>query len=225
MSTSSATRRDEQIQRDVMEELKWNARVQPNEIGVAVKDGIVTLTGSVDSYIKKWEAEEASRRVRGVKAIANDIEVRIPGSAERNDTEIAASARRALEWDALVPVDRIQVSVSKGWVSLNGEVEWAFQRDDAERVVRRLSGVRGVSNLIIIHPTVKPSPEAIKHNIEDALVRSAETDAQKIKIETRGDKVILRGTVRSWAERQEAERVAWSAPGVSSVEDVIIVAP
>ena len=225
MSTSSATRRDEQIQRDVMEELKWNARVQPNEIGVAVKDGIVTLTGSVDSYIKKWEAEEASRRVRGVKAIANDIEVRIPGSAERNDTEIAASARRALEWDALVPVDRIQVSVSKGWVSLNGEVEWAFQRDDAERVVRRLSGVRGVSNLIIIHPTVKPSPEAIKHNIENALVRSAETDAQKIKIETRGDKVILRGTVRSWAERQEAERVAWSAPGVSSVEDVIIVAP
>ena len=225
MSTSSATRRDEQIQRDVMEELKWNARVQPNEIGVAVKDGIVTLTGSVDSYIKKWEAEEASRRVRGVKAIANDIEVRIPGSAERNDTEIAASARRALEWDALVPVDRIQVSVSKGWVTLNGEVEWAFQRDDAERVVRRLSGVRGVSNLITIHPTVKPSPEAIKHNIEDALVRSAETDAQKIKIETRGDKVILRGTVRSWAERQEAERVAWSAPGVSSVEDVIIVAP
>jgi osmotically-inducible protein OsmY len=223
-TATKGMRTDEQIQRDVLEELKWNARVQPNEIGVAVKDGIVTLIGWVDSYAKKWAADDVIHRVRGVKAIANDIEVRLPGSAERTDADVAASVCRALEWDALVPVDNIQVTVDKGWVTLRGAVEWAYQKVDAERVVHRLLGVRGVTNLITIHPTVKPSPESIKRKIEDALVRSAETDAQGIKVETRGDKVILRGSVHSWAERQEAERVAWSSPGVTSVEDDITIA-
>src|SRR5882762_9786357 len=138
MATGTATRTqtDEQIQKDVMAELKWEPRVLPNEIGVTVKDGVVTLTGWVDSYTKRWAAEDAAHRVRGVLAVANDIQVRLPISAERTDADIAAAAVRALEWDAFVPIDKIQVTVSKGWVTLKGEVEWQYQRQDAERVVR-----------------------------------------------------------------------------------------
>src|SRR5882672_8811978 len=148
MAVATETRTDLQIQTDVLAELKWDTRVMPNEIGVMVKDGVVTLTGWVDSYTKKWAAEEAAHRVRGVKAVANDIELRLPSTAERNDADIAAAAVRALEWDAFVPIDKLDVTVSKGWVTLRGEVEWNYQRSDAERVVRRLAGVKGVSNLI-----------------------------------------------------------------------------
>jgi len=220
-TTVVETRTDEQIQREVLAELKWEPRVVPNEIGVVVKDGVVTLTGWVDSYVKKWGAEEAAHRVRGVKAVANDIEVRLPGSAERTDADIAAAATRALEWDAMIPLEKLDVTVSKGWVTLSGEVEWYYQKQDAERVVRRLTGVRGVSNLI----TVKPRMTALelKQKIEDALVRSAETDAERITVEVQGSKVILNGKVRAWAERDEAERVAWSAPGVTSVQNRITI--
>src|SRR3981189_3318487 len=133
MATAAVIRTDDQIQLDVLDELTWDARVQPNEIGVAVKDGVVTLTGTVDSYTKRWAAEEAAHRVRGVKAVANDIEVRISRDAERTDADIAAAAVRALEWDAFISVEKLDVTVSKAWVTLKGDVEWQYQRYDAER--------------------------------------------------------------------------------------------
>jgi osmotically-inducible protein OsmY len=217
MATATLIRTDEEIQRDVLAELKWDAQVQPNEIGVSVKDGVVILTGWVDSFLKKWAAEEAAHRVPGVKAVANDIEVRLP--SERTDADIAAAAIRALEWDAGIPSDKIEVTVSKGWVTLKGEVEWQYQKEDAERVVRRLSGVKGVTNLIVVKPRTTASE--LKKKIEEALVRNAQIDASRISVEVQGTKAILKGTVRSWAEKEEAERVAWLAPGITSVENRI----
>jgi osmotically-inducible protein OsmY len=219
MATATLIHTDEEIQKDVLAELKWDAQVQPNEIGVSVKDGVVTLTGWVDSYLKKWAAEDAAHRVGGVKAVANDIEVKL--FSERTDADIAEAAIRALQWDASVPADKIQVTVSKGWVTLKGEVNWNFEKQDAERVVRRLTGVKGVSNLITVKPSTTPSE--LKKRVEDALVRNAKVDANKITVEVQNSKAILKGAIRAWVEKEEAERVAWLAPGVTSVENRITV--
>jgi osmotically-inducible protein OsmY len=222
MAPTADMRTDAQIQTDVLAELKWDSRVHANEIGVFVKNGVVTLTGYVDSYAKRWAAEEAAHRVRGVKAVANDIEVRLSRNDQRADADIAAAAVRALEWDAFLPTNNIQVTVSRGWVTLKGDVEWEYQKDDAERVVRRLVGVTGVTNLIMVKPHRAASE--VKQKIEQALMRSAETDATNIAVDVDGDAVILKGTVRSWAERQQAERAAWAAPGVASVDNRIQIA-
>jgi len=219
--TSSITNPDAQIQADVLAELKWDARVASNEIGVSVTRGVVTLTGRVDRYTKRWAAEEAALRVRGVKAVANEIEVQISPSENRTDTDIAEAAVNALRWDTLVPSEKVQATVSKGWITLTGRVEWQFQKVAAERAVRGLAGVTGVSNLITVEPEVKPSE--LKRKIEDALLRSVETDAKKITVEVEGSKVTLRGTVRSFAEKEEAARAAWSAPGITTVDNQIVV--
>jgi osmotically-inducible protein OsmY len=212
---------DQEIQRDVLDELKWDMRVQPNEVGVAVKDGIVTLTGWVDSYLKKVAAEEAAHHVHGVKAVVNDIEVRLPGSGERTDADLARAVLNALKWDAGIPAGKLDVTVSQGWVTLKGEVAYAFQKMDAERAIRHLSGIKGITNLIVVKSPVLPSD--LKASIEKALVRNAETDAQHITVDVEGSKVILRGTVRSFAERKAAEEAARSAPGVSEVENKLII--
>jgi osmotically-inducible protein OsmY len=216
-------RTDEQIQSEVIEELRWDPRVQSNEIGVAVKNGIVTLTGQVNSYLKKVAAEDAALRVPNVKAVANDIEVRLPAFPERTDTDIAAAVLNALRWDAVIPIDRIHVTVSQGWVTLKGEVDYYFQKTDAEHTIRRIAGVKGVTNLIIVKPHVLPSD--LKQSIEKALIRNAQTDAKNITIEVQGSKVILRGTVRAYAEKKAAERTAWSAPGIAEVDNQIMVSP
>jgi len=212
---------DENTQRNVLEELKWDAHVQPNEIGVVVKDGIVTLTGWVDSYLKKPAAEEAAQRVLGVKAVANDIEVRLPGFAERTDADLAAAVLGALRWDAAIPAGKVAVTVSQGWVTLKGEVDHYFQKRDAEPAIERISGVRGVSNLLTVKPQLVP--QDLKSRIQKALVRNAQTDASRITVEVQGSEVILRGTVSSYAEKKAAEETACSASGVTEVHNRMIV--
>jgi len=212
---------DEEIQKDVLAELKWDARVAPNEIGITVKNGVVTLTGHVDSFYKKWAAEQAAHRVRGVMAVASDLELRLPSTSERTDDEIAAAAVQAIESDALLAGNKLQVTVSQGWITVSGEVEWNFQKEDAERRLHRLWGVKGVTNLITVK--VRPTPAELKDKIEKALVRSAQLDAKQIQVDVQGSKAILKGTVRSWAEREEAERTAWAAPGITQVEDQLQV--
>jgi osmotically-inducible protein OsmY len=219
-----SNRTDEEIQTDVLEELKWDTRVQPNEIEVAVKDGSVTLTGWVDSYLKKISAQEATHRVLGVRAVVNNIEVRLPNSAERTDADLAAAVLNTLRWDAAIPTGTLDVTVSQGWVRLEGEVDHGFQKRAALRTICRLSGVKGITNLMRVKPRVLPSD--LKQQIERALIRNAETDARNITVEMEGSRVILRGTVRSSAEKQAAEDTAcWLAPGITEVDNQMVISP
>ena len=223
MATTTITRTDQDIQSDVLDELTWEPRVRPHEIGVTVTEGVVTLTGSVDSYAKKWAAERAAHRVSRVRAVANDLAVRIATSAEKSDPEIATAASRALEWDAFVPPETLEVTVADGWVSLHGEVEWEYQRRAAERAVSRLTGVRGVSNGITVRPGTRADGRELAERIVDALARNRATEAEGITVRVHGDTAVLAGLVHSVPEREEIERIVWSAPGIREVHNHVTV--
>lgn len=214
-------RSDSEIKRDVEDALRWEPQIDASNVAVAVKSGVVTLTGFTHSYGDKFEAETIAKRVRGVIGLANDIEVRLPVIDTPPDPDIARDAIARLKQELPVSWERIKVVVKNGVVTLEGEVEWNYQRDRAEQAVRWLKGVKSVSNLIKLRPSASPSE--IKHKIEEAFRRSAEIDANHITVEAHGDEVVLRGTVHSWAERREAERAAWAAPGVTRVDDRITV--
>jgi osmotically-inducible protein OsmY len=214
-------RSDSDIKRDVEQELHTDPRIDSSDIAVAVKDGVVTLSGFVRRYADKFEAEAAAKRVLGVTGLANDIEVRLPAVDQRPDPEIAREAVAAIKNRLPHTGEQIKVVVSKGWITLEGEVEWNYQREEAERAVRRLKGVSGVINSIKVEPRLMPAE--IKQKIEEAFRRSAEIDANRITVETRDGEVVLKGTVRSWAERQEAERAAWTAPGVRHVDNRLVI--
>ena len=212
-------RSDADIQQDVLDELSWDQHINVSDIGVSVKEGVVTLTGLVDDYLMRLAAQNAALRVKGVHAVANDIEVRLHTSAERTDSDLALAALYALKWDAAIPTDKLGVTVSQGYVTLRGEVEWLFQREAAERAIRRLAGIKGVTNWVTV--AIRAMPEDIKQKIEKALVRNAETDAHHISVEVHGHAATLTGQVRSFAEKLAAERTALSAPGIASVNNEI----
>ena len=208
---------DLRLRKDVDDELLAEPSLDASQIGVTVKDGVVTLTGDVSGYAQKWSAERAVKRVAGVKGYAEEIQVRLPGSAERSDADIARAAVNALDWNTALPPGRVKVKVQNGGLTLEGEVDWRFQSEAAQDAVRYLTGVKWVDNQIIVRPSVSASE--VKRKIQDSLTRSALLDAGGITVRVKNDSVTLEGSVRSWVERDEAERAAWAIPGVAHVHD------
>ncbi len=215
---------DRELQRHVEDALAWEPSVDAANIGVSADNGVVTMNGEVGTYTEKSTAERVALRVYGVKAVANDLSVRISSLYKRTDTDIAQAAVAALQWNTVVPPNRVTVAISDGWVTLKGTLNWQYQREAAARAVRDLAGVRGVTNSISVQP---PEPRVkisdVQAKIEAAFKRSAEIDARRVSVVAHDGQVILTGNVRSWAERQEAERAAWAAPGVTLVDDRITI--
>lgn len=214
---------DRDLQQNVQNALDWEPSIDAADVGVTVENGVVTLRGDVRTYSEKATAERVALGVYGVKALANDVMVRLGDGQKRTDSDIAQAAVSALRWHAVVPGEKITVSVSDGWITLKGRVNWEYQRAASARAVRDLMGVRGVSNLITLEPQV--TPRDVKSKIEAALTRSAEIDARRINVAVSDSKVVLSGNVHSSYERDEARRAAWAAPGVKEVEDFIAVVP
>jgi osmotically-inducible protein OsmY len=214
---------DKELKQHVQNALDWEPSLDARDIGVSVDEGVVTLRGNVPSFSEKVTAERVGLRVFGVKAVANDLIVHLPSGFERTDTEIAQAAVAALKWNTIVPHDRVTVAVANGWITLSGKVNWNYQKDAIARTVRDLNGVKGIMNNIVVQPVVKTTD--VRDKIEDAFKRSAEVDARRISVAAEDGKVILSGNVHSWAERQEAERAAWAAPGVRQVDDRLAVVP
>lgn len=212
---------DLQVQQDVIAELKWDPSIDAADIRIDVKAGIVTLAGRVGNYSEKLAVERAAQRVSGVKGLAIEVNVSLPGSSQRSDAAIAHAARNVMEWMTYPPKDSVKIMVDAGWITLSGEVDWEYQRRAAKNGVRHLAGVTGVSDLMTIKP--QSSLESVKSTIEAALSRRANADAQNVRVEVVGDRVTLTGTVHSWDERKLAELSAWSAPGVQTVVDNIVV--
>jgi len=214
---------DRELQHDVIAELEWEPSLDASKIGVAADHGVITLNGTVRTYSERWRAETVSKRVFGVEAVANEIEVKLPDRITPDDANIAQRALSALDWNVAVPKGRVKVTVAQGWITLEGEVEWYYQKNAAEDAVRNLMGVRGITNAILLRPRLHAGE--VKEKIEAALRRNAEIDAKHISVEAREGTIVLRGDVRSWAEHEDAIHAAWSAPGVINVEDHIAIRP